>query len=114
MGLPLWLSGKESVCRAGDAALIPGSERVPREGDGNLLQYSCLGNSMDRGTWWATVPGVAQESGTTERLNNNGNNPFFGFRNIKVQPQKYVTLSGSGQQPLSTCVYISLVKREYL
>ena len=37
-----------------------------REGNGNPLQYSCLENPMDRGAWWATVPGVAQESDTTE------------------------------------------------
>ena len=35
--------------------LIPGSGRSPGEGNGNPLQYSCLGNSMDRGAWWATV-----------------------------------------------------------
>ena len=35
------------------------------EGDGNPLQYSCLENPMNRGTWWATVQGVAQESDTT-------------------------------------------------
>ena len=49
--LPRWLSGKESTCQAGDAGdpgLIPGSERSPGEGHGNLLQYSCLGNPMDR------------------------------------------------------------------
>ena len=40
---------------AGDADLIPGSERSPGEGNGNPLQYSCLGNPMDRGAWWATV-----------------------------------------------------------
>ena len=45
--------------------VIPGSERSPREGNGNPLQYSCLGNSMDRGAWWAIVHGVAQESDTT-------------------------------------------------
>ena len=39
---------------------IPGSERSPGEGNGNLLQYSCLENSMDRGAWWATVHGVAK------------------------------------------------------
>ena len=48
-GLPWWLSGKESTCNAGDAGLIPGSERSPGEGDDNSLQYSCLGNPMDRG-----------------------------------------------------------------
>ena len=39
---------------------IPGSGRSPGERNGNLLQYSCLGNPMDRGTWWATVFGAAK------------------------------------------------------
>ena len=51
--------------------LIPGLGRSPGEGNGNLFQYSCLGNPMDRGPWWATVQGVAKESDTTGQLNNN-------------------------------------------
>ena len=39
----------------GDMDLISGSGRYPRKGKGNPLQYSCLGNPMDRGAWWATV-----------------------------------------------------------
>ena len=39
-----------------DVGLIPGSGRSPREGNGNPLHYSCLENSMDRGTWQATSP----------------------------------------------------------
>ena len=39
LGLPWWHSGIESVCQAGDDGLIPASERSPREGDGNPLQY---------------------------------------------------------------------------
>ena len=45
---------------AGDTGWIPGSGRLPGEGKGNPLQYSCLGNLMDRGAWWATVHGVAK------------------------------------------------------
>ena len=45
---------------AGDVGLIPGSGRSPGEGSGNPLQYSCLGNSMDRGAWQATVHGFAK------------------------------------------------------
>ena len=45
--------------------LIPGSGRFPGEGNGNLLQYSCLENSMDRGAWWATVHGGHKESDMT-------------------------------------------------
>ena len=43
-----------------DLGLIPGLRRSPGEGNGHLLQYSCLENPMDRGAWWATVPGVAK------------------------------------------------------
>ena len=39
---------------------IPGSGRSPGIGNGNPLWYSCLETSMDRGTWWATVHGVAK------------------------------------------------------
>ena len=49
----------------GDVGLIPGSERSPGGGHGNLLQYSCLGNPMDRGAWGATVHGVSGELGRT-------------------------------------------------
>ena len=43
-GLPWWLSGKESICNAGDVGLIPGLGRSPGGGNGNPLQYSCLEN----------------------------------------------------------------------
>jgi len=43
--------GEVSVYSAGDLGLIPGSGRSPGEGNGNPLQYSCLENSMDGGTW---------------------------------------------------------------
>ena len=49
-----------------DVGSVPGSGRCPGGGQGNPLQYSCLENPMDRGTWWATVHGVAKESDSTE------------------------------------------------
>ena len=58
LGLPRWLSDKESTYEARDMGLIPGLERSPEEGNGNPLQYSCLGNPMDRGVWWAAAHGV--------------------------------------------------------
>ena len=45
---------------ASDVGLIPGSGRAPKGGHGNLLHYSCLKNSMNRGTWWATVHRVSK------------------------------------------------------
>ena len=51
---------KNLPANVGDASLIPGSGRSPGEGDGNLLQYSCLENPKDRGAWGATVHGVAR------------------------------------------------------
>ena len=43
-----------------DVGSIPGSGRSPGGGNDNPLQYSCLGNPMDRGAWWATDHGVAK------------------------------------------------------
>ena len=62
-GLPWWLSSKESTCNvetSGDKSSIPGLGRSPGGGHGNLLQYSCLENPMDRGAWRATVHGVTR------------------------------------------------------
>ena len=57
---------KASACNVGDPGLTPGSGRSPGEGNGNPLQYSCLGNPMDRGDWWATVYAV-RKSWTGQR-----------------------------------------------
>ena len=59
-GFPGGSEGKASACNTGDPGSIPGSGRSPGEGNGNPLQYSCLGNPMDGGTWWATVHGVTE------------------------------------------------------
>ena len=55
---------KNSPANLRDAGSISGSERSPGEGNGNPLQYSCLEKSMDRGTWQATVHGVAESEMT--------------------------------------------------
>ena len=51
---------KNLPAKAGDTGSIPGSGRFPGGGNGSPLQYSCLGNTMDRGVWLATVHGVAK------------------------------------------------------
>ena len=57
---PSGSDGKESDPSAGDLGSITGSGRTPGEGNGYPLQYSHLGNSMDRGARWSTVHGVAK------------------------------------------------------
>ena len=49
-----------SACNAGDLGLIPGFGRSPGERKGYPLQYPCLENPMERGTWWATVHGASE------------------------------------------------------
>ena len=68
LGFPCGSAGKESTCNVGDLGLIPGLGRCPGEGKGYPLQYSSLEISMDRGTWQATVHGVAKELDMTEPL----------------------------------------------
>ena len=65
---------KNLPANARDLGLIPRSGRSPGEENGNPLQYSCLGNPMERGAWQVTVYGVTKELNTMERLNNNDNN----------------------------------------
>ena len=65
-GVPGGSDGKESACNAGDLGLIPGLGRSPGEGNGNPLQYSCLGNSMDREDGWALVHWEHKESDITQ------------------------------------------------
>ena len=59
---------KNPPANAGDACWIPGSGRSPRGGHGNLLQYPCLENPMDRGAWQATVHRVAKSWTRLKRL----------------------------------------------
>ena len=55
LGFPSGSDGKESACSAGDMGSIPGLGGPPGVGNGELLQFSCLEESMDRGAWWAAV-----------------------------------------------------------
>ena len=64
-GLPWWLSGKESAGQCRRQRFDPRLGRSPGEGNGNPLQYSCLGNPMNRGAWRAIVDGVTKELDAT-------------------------------------------------
>ena len=62
-GFPGGSAVENPPANAGDVGLIldfPGSGKYPREGNGKPLQYSCLGNPMDRGAWFDTVHGVGK------------------------------------------------------
>ena len=65
MGFPGGSAVKHPPVNEGDVSSIPGSGRSLREGNGNPPQYSCLGNSIDRGAWQATVHGVTTELDAT-------------------------------------------------
>ena len=57
MGFPDGTLLRNLPANARDASWIPGLGRSPGGGNGNPLQYSCLGNPMDRGAWWAIIIG---------------------------------------------------------
>ena len=70
-----WLKKKTPPANEGEVGSISGSGRSPGEGNGNPLQYSVLGNPMDRGAWQATVHGVTKKSDTTLRLKSKPTKP---------------------------------------
>ena len=82
--LPGWLSNKESASKAGDLGLIPGLGRSSGERNRYRLQYSCLENPMDTGTWWATVHGVAK---SRAQLSNER------YVSVSVRTQQFLIIS---------------------
>jgi len=65
MGFPGGSVVRNPLANAVDVGSVHGSGRSPAGGNGNPLQYSCLGNPIDRGAWQATVHGVAKELNMT-------------------------------------------------
>ena len=72
------------LASSADMGSIPGLGRSPGEGNGNPVQYSCLGNPRDRGAWWATVLGVVRELDTTKRLSSNGTELPYTYRQLPI------------------------------
>ena len=104
----------------GAAGPIPGSGRFSGEGNGNSLQYSCLGNPTDREAWRATVHRVAKESDVTQQLNNN---KMYKIENLREQTAQhkelYSVLCGDlngeeiqGRRNICICVADSLCSTE--
>ena len=88
--------------------LIPGSGRSCGEENRTPLQYSCLGNPMDRGAWWTIVHGVAKESDTTngKNLTNLGKtfrkkNQKNLLKNTKLGLNKYRIISCNGKEDIT-------------
>ena len=84
LGLPRWLSGKESACNAGnarDVGSIPGSGRSPEGGNSNPLQYSCMENPMGRGAWQAIVHRIAK---SRTRLNTHAFSSVQSFCRVQL------------------------------
>ena len=106
---------KNLPANAGDASSIPGWGRSPGGGNGNLLQYSCLENPLDRGAWRATVHGVAKSwtplrVSTNTRTNTNkelslGRQLLSGFYKAIQQ----TLFKGNKQQELSSLNFFFLV-----
>ena len=59
-GLPWWLTGKEPTCQCRKLGFSPWVRKILWRRKRQPMQYSCLGNSMDKGAWWATVHGVTK------------------------------------------------------
>ena len=68
LGFPGGSAVKNPPANAGDEGSVPGLGRSSGGGNGNPFHYSCLGNSMDRGAWWATVHGDTESQDTIEQL----------------------------------------------
>ena len=66
----IWLHDKEYACQVGVMGSIPGLDTWHGVGNGNPLQYSCLGNFMDRGAWWATLQSVGHDLVTKQQQRN--------------------------------------------
>ena len=90
IGLPCWLSGKESACKCRIHEFNPWGGKVSGEGNSSPLPYSCLGNPMDRGAWWITVHRVRHDLQTKQE-----------------QPNLLMCAPFDWQPPLRILVYIT-------
>ena len=103
MGFPGGSDSKESTSNAGDSGSIPGSGRVPGEGNGNPLQYSCWENPMDKGAWWAIVFGAGcKELDTTEHSHSARQTLYAaGSQAMSLLPGHHLSLSTRPPDPVS-------------
>ena len=102
--------GKESASNAGDLGSIPGMGGSPGERNGNTLRYSCLGNPMDRGAWWAPPNGVAKSWTRLKgiHMNKTGKQQDLLYSTGNYIQCLVITYNGkeSGKEYLSLSIYI--------
>ena len=79
----------ETACNARDAGPMPRSGGSPGEGNGNLLQYSCLGNLMDRGAWQATAHGVIR-TGHNLVTKPQSHEKLYKMLSVEVNPKHFL------------------------
>jgi len=94
MSFPGGSVNKESTCNAGDQGSNPGAARSPGEGNGNLLQYSCLENYMDKKSLTGYSPWCHKESDTTGQLTHTDEEN----ESIREKMESWVP-RGSGKKP---------------
>ena len=92
MGFPGGTVVENLPANAGDLGLIPGLGKSPGGGNGKLLQYSCLKNSMDSGPWQATVHGGHKELDMTEQLSSSSKCQYTHFPDLEMECLWHSTL----------------------
>ena len=110
MGLPWWLSVKETACQCRKHRFDPWVWKTPGEGNGNPLQYSCLGNPMDRGGWRATVHDNARVRHDLAVNNKKGDNKAEIKESLTVSVSYLVSMNSScgHLNHLPTCILMTL------
>ena len=83
---------KKTPANAGDKGSIPGLGRSPGEGNGNPLQYACLGNPIDRGTLQATVLGVRHDLVTKPTTNNVLSDLYLLLKSVIITLAERITI----------------------
>ena len=106
-GSPGGSDSKESACNAGDLGLISGLGRSSGGGNSNTLQYSCLGDPIDRGAWWAIVPGVGHGRVCTHRVTTHTHCPCSRVSLLEMSvPQAIYLHLCSGHIPSHSLAYL--------
>ena len=116
LGIPRWLSGKESACNAGDAGSTPGSGRSPGGEHGSPLQYSCLENLVDRGAWWAIVYRVTRSWTwlTWLSVHTNTHRPFHRYHGVFWSDPNLYQLQGYNCASVFGSLYFPFLYLEIL